>query len=65
MNETGGRSCNRRIGPKSDAGIIVWGAGYLFTIGAANVSGWGLLYALLFWPIYLGYAVRYFITGQL
>ncbi len=37
---------------------LIWFAGWLFTIGFAQIVGWKILLALVAWPYYLGVAAR-------
>ncbi len=43
---------------KSDgAGVFLWFAGWLFTIGYANLVWWKIILGIVAWPFYLGDAV--------
>jgi hypothetical protein len=52
----------RRSGFKAcDSGVIVgpiWLIGWLFTIGFLGASFWKAVMAILFWPYFLGVALR-------
>jgi len=41
----------------SFAGVF-WFAGWLFTIGYANLIWWKILLGIVVWPYFLGVAVR-------
>lgn len=40
-----------------------WTIAYLFTIGLADLGGWDLLWALFFWPAYIGRAMHILLTS--
>ena len=45
-------------GAAAGFGGVIWFAGWLFTIGFANLVWWKIVLALVIWPYYLGLAVR-------
>lgn len=54
--------CEKKSTPRaSDSGVIIgpiWLIGWLFTIGYLGPSVWKAILALLFWPYFLGAALR-------
>jgi hypothetical protein len=36
----------------------LWFAGWLFTIGYANLVWWKIILGLIVWPLYLGQVIR-------
>ena len=37
--------------------VFLWFAGWLFTIGFANLVWWKIILGIVVWPLYLGWAV--------
>ena len=48
----------RTIKVESTLAGSIWFIGWLFTLAYANLIWWQALLGLLFWPYYLGLAVR-------
>jgi hypothetical protein len=56
MSEENQKTCSGNCAPAS-AGAI-WVIGWWFTIGLAKLIWWKALIAIVFWPWFLGVALR-------
>ena len=56
MTKPDGRKCENMKGG-SCAGMF-WFAGWLFTIGYANLVWWKIILGIIVWPFFLGDALR-------
>jgi hypothetical protein len=52
------RRRGRGGGAAAGFGGVIWFAGWLFTIGFANLVWWKVILGIVVWPYYLGLVLR-------
>jgi hypothetical protein len=52
------RAMDKKGGAAAGLGGALWFAGWLFTIGFANLVWWKVILGIVVWPYYLGLVLR-------